>query len=334
MMTDHRMTFAETARRHDEGGVKGRTVAALADARAHDGDHGGFTGYFATFGTLNAHCEIVLKGAYDKCAERMLRDGWVCPDHDWSVEKQVGMIQSTTADDKGQRVDIAFHSDDTAQRIRTRMDERLAHGKTVKLSYAFSVAPDGYRMMSGTEALEFLTNGTDEERERCRGLASVCVIHCVEDVFEVSIISAPSEMHADVLSVRSADDDDTDDNDTDGSDTALTPRRRSYNTERETLLADVRAFIERSREIHLELRAGRVLSGKNVERLTTIADALEAASKDVRTIIKEATPDTAGERASESASGTADETSANEARLRLAIARARIDRGWPDRALQ
>lgn len=175
----------------------------VIDARAIDSGNGGFDGYFATFGTLNSHNEILLAGAYDECVPQMLRDGFVCLDHDWAVDNHVGMINASTRDNKGQRATIAFHSDEKSQRARTRSAERLASDKTVKLSYAFTVDADGYTIVSGRDALKHLGPfATTEERARCAKLASVTIIHRVARVYEISIVALPSESHADVLQVR------------------------------------------------------------------------------------------------------------------------------------
>jgi hypothetical protein len=192
------MTNATTA----TGMISRRETVELTEARALARDTGGLTAYFSTFGTINAHREIIVQGAYDTCAPAFTRDGWLCTDHDWSFEKRCGYIDATRRDTKGQIVDAVFHGDADAQLVRTRTMERMDAGKSVLMSYAFDVAPSGYRTIPGKEAVKHLINPTPEDVAFCEA-GPVALIHEIARVYEASIVSVPSEKHAHAVAVRS-----------------------------------------------------------------------------------------------------------------------------------
>lgn len=181
-----------------------RAEATVVNARALDGDAGGFSGHFATWGTLNSHNEILMPGAFDDCVDQMIREGWVCRDHNWIVEEQIGYIESSKRDAIGQKTEYVFHTDEAAQVARRRAAERIAAGKTVGMSYAFDLKPDGYRVVSGKDALPYLTNGTPEMKARCAKLANVTIIleRGIARVYENSIVVRGSDTTAGVTQVR------------------------------------------------------------------------------------------------------------------------------------
>jgi HK97 family phage prohead protease len=114
------------------------------DVRLADEETAGeITGYASTFANFDDVGERVVKGAFTRHLGAFLKDGFIAVGHNWSA-LPIAMPVAAQEDDHGLLVRGAFHSTDDAQRARTVMRERLANGKSVKLSIGYEVLADEY----------------------------------------------------------------------------------------------------------------------------------------------------------------------------------------------
>ncbi|HEY3413295.1 MAG TPA: HK97 family phage prohead protease [Armatimonadota bacterium] len=120
------------------------------ELKALNADNGGFSGYASTFGNVDRVGDIMLTGAFAATLAAFLTDGSICWNHE--QEDQIGYILEAHEDEVGLWIETAYHSTDEAQEKRTIVNERLAAGKTVKLSVGYVVEDctynaDGNRLL-------------------------------------------------------------------------------------------------------------------------------------------------------------------------------------------
>lgn len=105
--------------------------------------HGSLTGYASTFGNWDSVRERPVKGAFAPHLAAFLKDGFIAVGHDWAA-LPVATPTEATEDDHGLLLKADFHSTQDAQAARTVTNERLARGKSVKLSIGYEVLQDEY----------------------------------------------------------------------------------------------------------------------------------------------------------------------------------------------
>jgi uncharacterized protein len=195
-------------------------------------DSGSFSVYAAVFGNVDRQGEIVQPGAFSNL-DAFVQDGWGDINHEWE-DLGIATIDAAEQDSIGLKVTGQFHSTEDAQRIRTKIQERMARGKSVKCSI-------GYRVVDGATEV--------------RDGKPIFIIKSAE-LFEFSFVNLPANPMAGVTAVKSwADEIET-------AYTALSAARKG----------------------------GRVLSGKNRDRLCKCRDMLSEAHKELHALLQETEP--------------------------------------------
>lgn len=104
---------------------------------------GELSGYGSTFVNWDSVRERPIKGAFARHLKAFTDDGFIAVGHDWSA-LPVASVTDAYEDDHGLFFKAAFHSTPEAQAARTVTTERLARGKSVKLSIGYEVLQDEY----------------------------------------------------------------------------------------------------------------------------------------------------------------------------------------------
>jgi HK97 family phage prohead protease len=108
-----------------------------------DEGSGSFQGYGSTFANWDSVRERPVKGAFARHLGDFITSGFIAVGHDW-YKLPVASVEDAYEDDYGLFLKAAFHSTPDAQAARTVTTERLARGKSVKLSIGYEVLQDEY----------------------------------------------------------------------------------------------------------------------------------------------------------------------------------------------
>jgi HK97 family phage prohead protease len=142
-----------------------------------DGGYGYVEGYGGYKGNVDSVNDVILDGAF-KNLDKFKDVGFMSDGHNW--DSAIGYIEEAREDSNGLWVKMAFHSTPDAQTTRTKVQERLAAGKSVGMSI-------GYRTKRASQ-------GTVEGKQ-------VRLLEEIE-VFEVSLVLMPANERATVLSAK------------------------------------------------------------------------------------------------------------------------------------
>lgn len=148
-------------------------------------DTGEISGYGNVKGNIDRVKDRVMPGAY-KNLDRLLTEGFLSKGHDWSPDGAIGYLTEVKEDSNGLFFKAQFHSDEDAQRIRTRVKERMEAGKSVGLSIGYEIDEGG---------AEFKNEGG----ERVRLLKSI-------SVFEIALAPVPANTLSIATGIKSEDD--------------------------------------------------------------------------------------------------------------------------------
>jgi Escherichia/Staphylococcus phage prohead protease len=113
------------------------------ELKIDDTGTGSMTGYASTFANWDSVKERPVKGAFAPHLADFLKDGFIAVGHNWSA-LPVATPTEAREDDHGLLLKADFHSTPDAQAARTVTNERLARGKSVKLSIGYEVLNDEY----------------------------------------------------------------------------------------------------------------------------------------------------------------------------------------------
>jgi 2'-5' RNA ligase len=174
----------------------------LAQFKSLEGADGGFEGIANHTGVLDSYDDITLAGCFAQLSD-FVRQGWAAPDHEWGVKDEIGVIEDARETDEGLFVRVEFHPTADAQAVREKAKNRLAKGKSVRLSIGYEVLEGGARYVTGHEALEYVKNPTPEIIARLQKTHRVRLLTKIK-VYEVSIVSVGAEPTASVTAVKSA----------------------------------------------------------------------------------------------------------------------------------
>jgi HK97 family phage prohead protease len=121
--------------------IERKTFDAQIKIKA-DGDGAGeISGYPSVFANWDAQGERVMRGAFAADLGDFLANGFVSVGHDWR-SLPIAMPVEAYEDDHGLFARAVFHSTGEAQAARTVINERLANGKSVRLSIGYDVLAD------------------------------------------------------------------------------------------------------------------------------------------------------------------------------------------------
>lgn len=135
-------------------------LISLAEFKAFDGDHGGFSGYANNFGVLDSYDDITLPGSFKDSLPEFMNSGFTAPDHKWGITSEIGIPVEAYEDEIGLFIKSVYHPTADAQTIRQKVNNRLANGKKVSLSIGYRTVESEYVM--GEEAAQFLKNPSQE----------------------------------------------------------------------------------------------------------------------------------------------------------------------------
>ncbi len=193
----------------DNNPIKERRQVWLrgADVRMTDGDGPGtMVGVPVKFGSLNDRGECFIKGAYAEDIPNFLEIGFNCDAHEWNYRGVIGFPIAAEETDDGLVSTFQFHSTDDAQRVRTKVKERLDNGKAVCLSQGFKFVDyfDIYPKNYQTELPKYFR--ADQLGELMTYAAQFPRIRIVRKarIWEWSIVTAGSQEDAMATQVRSA----------------------------------------------------------------------------------------------------------------------------------
>lgn len=112
-------------------------------------ENGTLEGYGAVTGNVDSYGDVIAPGAFDNLSE-FVKAGGILIGHDWG-DLPVAMIEDAREDDKGLWFKARFHSDETAQRARSVVAERLEAGKFVGLSIGYQTFDSRWEERDGKE---------------------------------------------------------------------------------------------------------------------------------------------------------------------------------------
>lgn len=142
-------------------------------------DDGTFTLYASVFGNLDRAGDVVVAGAFANLPE-FVASGWGDVNHKHD-DLGVATIDTAVQDAHGLKLSGRFHSTDDAQRLRTKIKERMERGKAVSCSI-------GYRVL---EASSEFRNGQ-----------AITYLKKIE-LYEFSFVAVPANPEARVVDVKS-----------------------------------------------------------------------------------------------------------------------------------
>jgi HK97 family phage prohead protease len=146
------------------------------------GDGGSFELYAAVFGNKDRQGEILAPGAFTNLPA-FVKDGWGAVNHvNWNDDLGVAWIDEAVQDQIGLKVRGTFHSTDDAQRVRTKIKERMTAGKSVQCSFGFRVLDSATEIRDGEP---------------------VTILKAVE-IFEFSFVNLAANPMAGVTAIKAA----------------------------------------------------------------------------------------------------------------------------------
>jgi HK97 family phage prohead protease len=259
--------------------IERKTIDVAAEFKATEaGDgNGSLAGYASIFGDLDSCGDIVMPGAYADTLPAFIKDGWLGSDHNWDFEDQVGYWTAAREDDKGLYVEAAFYSTDDAQAVRQIVTERLAAGKSVKLSIGYVV--EAFEMVSGADARKYLRDPAQgaqlDPARQYRLLKKI-------SLYEVSVVSVPALASAVVTGAKSDQD--------------MAHAAMPFADQLQKALAACEDTKRRAIAINeLRVKEGRTLSTANRERLASMLEAMKACMADVQELLDATEPAKAAE---------------------------------------
>lgn len=231
-----------------------RKIVSLRDVefKADDDGPGSFSGYGAVFGNVDDGGDVIVEGAFKDALPEFLTRGFVPVSHNW-FDLPIATIAGAKEDQNGLWFEAEFHSVQAAQDARTVIKERTERGKFVGLSI-------GYLVDYENDGVEFTDDG-------------VRVIKKIKELAEISVVTVPMNREAGIEAVKAG------------------LGSVSFSERAARALADVNALTAHARE-HAEMRTkeGRVLSGANRDRLSSIQSGLTEAAGSLGAILDDTDP--------------------------------------------
>lgn len=258
-----------------------RKFVSLSDFKTIDDGNGGIAGYASRFNEIDSVDDIVLAGAYTDTLADFIHAGWLAPDHSWGVADDLGIITSAQEDDIGLFFTAEFHPTADAQQVRQKILNRLAKGKSVRLSIGYQIIEA--EMVTGKAAIAHLRGGyTPEQIKSIEAKPQIRLLKRIK-LYEVSLVSVPALASAAVTGAKALQDDTQDE--------TMPLAGMTFSQHSEQALAAAREFVNRAKALHdLRAKEGRVLSTANRNRLSTMRSALDALRTEIDELLTATQP--------------------------------------------
>lgn len=120
-------------------GLTSKALSLGAQVKMSDEGSGYLEGYGSTFYGLDDVGDVVMAGAFADSLGDFEVHGFHPDTHDWKFSDVIGYPEEAKEDEQGLWFRMAFHGTDDAQRLRVKLMERVAAGKSVKLSIGFYI---------------------------------------------------------------------------------------------------------------------------------------------------------------------------------------------------
>jgi hypothetical protein len=114
-----------------------------SDLKAANDGTGSFSGYASTWDNWDAVGERPVRGAFAKSLPSFATDGFIALGHSWD-SLPIATVKEAFEDEHGLFLSAEFHGTTAAQDARKVLTERLARGKSAKLSIGYEVLADDF----------------------------------------------------------------------------------------------------------------------------------------------------------------------------------------------
>lgn len=225
-----------------------------------DGNAGSFQGYASVFGTVDSYGDTIVPGAYAETLGQFLTRGFIGWGHDWN--DPVGIVTDAREDAKGLWIAGEFHSDGDAQKVRTRVKERMDAGKFMGLSIGYET--EAYEMRQVDEPVKLPWG---EFTDKVRALTKI-------KLYEVSLVTVPAEQNSGVTAIKSAD-----------------GFGLSFDDHTERTRVAVCEWLARAKSgWDIRTKEGRAISSARRERMAGVRDALLSGADEIKALLEETAP--------------------------------------------
>jgi hypothetical protein len=177
-------------------------IIGLAEFKASDDGNGGFEGYANNFGILDSYDDITLPGCAKACLPELIEAGFGCADHRWGIKEEIGILDDAYEDETGLFVKVSYHPDIDSQKIRQKVNNRLANKKKVGMSIGYRTLEREY--VVGEEAIPFLKNPSQEVLAYLKERQPIVRLLKKIEVFEPSVVSMGANKDSGVTEGKSS----------------------------------------------------------------------------------------------------------------------------------
>jgi hypothetical protein len=219
---------------------------------------GGFEGYASTFYSLDRAGDVVMPGCYQDCLKTFLSDNFIGGSmHNWSAP--LGKYTDAWEDAKGLFVKAKFSDIAAAKEMRTLISDGV-----IKM---LSVGMEPLKVSNVTptelKAIWDKAGYTPDEAD-LRRLKNAKTIRLIEkaNLLEVSPVTVPANSNARIMAFKSWD--------------ACPPAFKNF----------VNRALQSARQmVGTDLKAGRVLSGKNELKLKAMLEVLASVTEEIENLL-------------------------------------------------
>jgi HK97 family phage prohead protease len=221
-------------------------------------DLGGFDGYASTWYTLDKVGDVIMPGAFKSDLPRFLNENFI-GDINHNYGDPIGRFTESVEDGKGLYVKAVYSDVPRAKVVRTLINDRVI--QTLSIGFV----PKEVKYVSPDELKLIWAKGgyqpTPDDLERIKMVKKIKLITKAK-LLEVSPTPVPVNDEARILSFKSWEE--------------CPPAFKTF----------CRRVIQSCRQIAgVDLKAGRVLSSKNEQRLRSVLDVLNSLTKEVNNLL-------------------------------------------------
>ncbi len=162
-------------------------IIPLSEFKSSEDGNGCLKGYANNYGILDSYDDITLPGCAKDCLDELIEAGFGAADHRWGIKEEIGILTNAYEDETGLFVEVAYHPDTDSQKIRQKVNNRLANNKKVGMSIGYRTLEREY--VVGEEAIPFLKNPSQEVLAYLKECQPIVRLLKKISVFEPSVVS-------------------------------------------------------------------------------------------------------------------------------------------------